>query len=71
VTEEHIWLVVDAAEELVNLPESTDPNERADCCLADVNKPEYCRAQDSFPGFVDEDDNPTGENIAEGDEYYA
>lgn len=44
-------------------PEHRDP------CLADATHEEYCAAQEAFPGFVDEDGNPTDDDIAEGDTY--
>lgn len=46
-------------------PQHQDP----DPCLADATFEEYRAAQGAFPGFVDEDGNPTEDDIAEGDTY--
>lgn len=40
-----------------------DPN------LRTVTHEEYVEAQQAFPGFVDEEGNPTEDDIAEDDEY--
>lgn len=66
---EPLVFVVDPAEDLVELAKSDHPYEGDDCCLADVEHHEYCAAQATFPGFVDEDDNPLGVDIAQGDDY--
>lgn len=40
-----------------------------DACLADATHAEYVAAQEEFPGFVDDDGNPTDDDITEGDAY--